>query len=422
MANSLTKVEQIAWEEGCEAAENTNVFAQNAEVYKPDSGMSELAGQTVRIPYANQIEISRGEDVTGSEKDMIDLSVPISLAKADIYNGVFKASATERLVERRIKDNTIAAIRRISSEVSKDIANLVSDKGTLVGAETSNLTDYKHFAKAEAMFSEIELDAQERFMYLGPRTSLGVSNELAMRPTDNSRDHSAYSASKLPDIGTFQVFKTNALKQITAAGATAIATPPTVDGDDQDVTPVAYNSDGGYAAGSTDDIRTQTLLLNETTMTNGDCFTIAGVNRLGQDSKTDTGQLMTFRVISGGGTASLTISPAMVVSGAYANVTAAPDDGAVVTVINTDTAEPTIFTTKEAVTLYCSDLEMKALGGSGDVVLGTYTTSSGLSIAMIRQGKLEDLSAKYRFSVWAKPNIVRPDGCGILLPNQNAAI
>tara|TARA_R110000772_G_scaffold99798_3_gene199752 strand:- start:785 stop:2038 length:1254 start_codon:yes stop_codon:yes gene_type:complete len=417
MANSLTKVEQIAWEEACEAFENNNIFAQNSEIYKPNAGYAEQAGQTIRIPYANQIESSTGLSVSGAYKDIIDVSVPISLAAGDIKNSSFTVTAIEGNFERRIKDSVNAAVRKLSSDVSKDISDTIIAKGALIGAETTALTSYSHFAKADAMLDETEANASDRYMYLDPRMAMGLANDLGMRQTDNSRDHDAYSKSQLPDVGAFQVHKTGSLGQVTASSVTSV----TVNGANQDVDPVAYNSDAAASAPNSDDIRTQSLILSASTYVTGDVFTIAGVNRVGRDTKVDTGQLQTFRVIAGGAT-TITISPAIVAAGPYQNVTAKPANSAACTIINTDTVTPAVFTTKDAVTLFASDLNMSLLEGSARIILDTYTTSSGLSIAFLREGEITGLTVNHRLTTWCKPNVVDPSRCGLLLPSQNAAI
>ena len=420
MANSLTKVEQIAWEEACEAFENSNVFAANADIYKPDSGQSALAGQTMRIPYANQIESSTGLDVSSSIKDVADISVPISLAEADIRNSTFALSVNESLVSRRKSDNVKAAVRKLSSDISVSIHDLIIARGSLVGAETVALTDYKHFAKAGTMLSEVGANSADSFMYIPSRTAMGVANELGMRQTDNARDMRAYGVGELPSIGGFETYQVNTASQVAAALNWTVV----VNGANQYTTPVAYNSDGGYASTESDDVRTQALTVTNTTLSvsNGDCFTIAGVNRVNLDTKEDTGQLMTFRCISGGGTTALVISPAIVATGAYQNVSAVPANGASLTRINTAAVAPTVFTVKDAVKLYCSDLDWSAMDGSAGTVLGTYTTDSGIQVAFLKQGNIATGQVTYRLSTWCKPNIVDPLRCGILLPSQAAAI
>jgi len=418
MPNQLTKEETIAWEAACDAFENNSVFAMNAEVYKPESGMAELAGQTIRLPYANQVNTSRGLDISGGVSDVSDITVPISLSESDIYNSSFDLSATERNVERRIRDNAVAAVRRISSDINTDIRDTVTDRGSLVGAETGSLTDYRHFAKASAICSEIEAKSFDKFMYLGPRTALGLANELGQRQTDNNRDRRAYEMSELPSVGQFRMYESNNMKQISGNSATGL----TVAGANQDIDLIAYNSDGNYPAGASDDPRTQTLTVSANTLADSDAFTIAGVNRIGIDSKNDTGQPMTFRVISGGGSTAPVISPAIVASGPNQNVSAAPANGAAISVINTATAEPTVFTTRDAIKLFCSDLDYSQLIGSNEVMVSSYTTKGGLQVAMIRQGEINDLSVRYRFTTWCKPNVKDPLKCGILLPNQGAAL
>ena len=66
------------------------------------------------------------------------------------------------------------------------------------------------------------------------------------------------------------------------------------------------------------------------TFLTGDVFTILGLNRVHPETKVDTGQLQQFVVTadSGASATSLSISPAIVITGGSQNVVAAPADGA----------------------------------------------------------------------------------------------
>ena len=419
MANSLTKVQQIAWEAGCDAFENMNVFANNVEVYKPDSGYAELAGQTIRIPVANQIESSTGLDVSSSISDVSDLTVPITLAASHIKNATFNLNVQESNVDRRTSDNVLASVRKIGSDISKSIADKIIDQGTLWAGETTALTTYNHFASAGTMLSEVEAQSYDKFMYMPSRTAQGLSNELGMRATDNSRDMRAYGAASLPDIAGFQTFDAGLLKKVPVEQNTTIV----VNGANQDSDPKAYDSDVTLSAPSIDDSRYQVLNITTTTgeMTDGDIFTIANVFRVGQDSKTVSDKLMTFRVISGGETDAITISPAIIASGAYQNVDSIPASGAAIVSVNTVSAAPTVFTTKGAVRLFASDLNWSSLEDSASVVLDTYTTDSGIQVAFIKQGSALTGVVTHRFSAWCNPNVVEPTKCGGILPSQSTA-
>ncbi len=419
MANSLTKVQQIAWEQGCEEFENVNVFANNAEIYKPDSGYAELAGQTIRLPYANQIQSSTGLDVTSSINDVSDLTVPISLSASHIKNATFALNVQESNVDRRTSDNVKASVRKLSSDVSKAIADKIIDQGALWAGESTALTTFSHFASPGTMLSEVEAQHGEKFLYMPSRTAAGLSNELGMRATDNGRDMGAYGTGSLPNINGFQTFDAGSLKSLGAEVAVTVV----INGANQDVDPKAYDSDVTLSQPSIDDVRYQTLAVTNTSgsLTNGDVFSIAGVNRIGIDSKIDSNQLATFRVISGGGTTTVTISPAIIASGAYQNVSAIPANGAAITAHNTVAASPTVFTSKGAVNLFASDLNWSSLEGSAGTILDTYTTSSGLQVAFIRQGNALTGVVNHRFTVWCNPNVIDPLKCGGILPNQTTA-
>lgn len=89
-----------------------------------------------------------------------------------------------------------------------------------------------------------------------------------------------------------------------------------------------YNVDGASQIGST-------LVVNTgaTTFLKGDIITIAGCNRVHPETKADTGVAQRFVVTanSGASATSLSISPAIVVTGGKQNVTASPTNGGAVT-------------------------------------------------------------------------------------------
>jgi hypothetical protein len=256
-----------------------------------------------------------------------------------------------------------------------------------------------------------------QYLYLGPNNHLNLSSELGMRATDNSRDHKAYEAGMLPPIANFKTYESDVIGQVAGSSSTGV----TVNGANQGVTPVAYQSDGTLAAGEVDNPSQQTLTVSASSgLVAGDAITLAGVNRVAHLSKKDTGNLATFRVLAVNGN-DLTISPAIVATGAYQNVTAEPANGAAVTVINTDDAEPAVFTADGAGTFLVSDINWKQIEGS-DRVIESYTTKYGLSFYFIRIGNGITGQVNYRLCAWGKYNLVKPEYAGIILPNQNAAI
>lgn len=118
-----------------------------------------------------------------------------------------------------------------------------------------------------------------------------------------------------------------------------------------------YLTDGANQTGSslTIDTGTGTLLA-------GDVITVAGVNRVHPETKQDTGELQQFVVTADTGTSatSVSISPAIVASGAKQNVTNAAADGQAITKVGGASASHGISLAyhRDAFGFATADLEM----------------------------------------------------------------
>ena len=170
----------------------------------------------------------------------------------------------------------------------------------------------------------------------------GVAQQLGAYQYTDGIPKDALTRAKLPMLQTFDTMRADYRKTLAGNSQTGV----TVNGA-QSHTPQTY------VTGSTTefyDNRRMTLNVNTGTITNmprGTKFTIANVFALNPETRESTGSLQTFTVI--GGTASaLTISPAIVTTGPYANCDAVAADTAAVTILNTTTSAPSIFYTPES--------------------------------------------------------------------------
>lgn len=120
----------------------------------------------------------------------------------------------------------------------------------------------------------------------------------------------------------------------------------------------------------------------------GDIFTIGGVNMVNPQNKQDVGALQQFVVTadqtsSGGGADTIPISPAIVTTGAYQNVTVSPADNAVITVFGAGgvTSPQGLAFHEQAFTFACADLQMP-----GGVDMGERMSDKqlGLSVRVVR--------------------------------------
>lgn len=98
------------------------------------------------------------------------------------------------------------------------------------------------------------------------------------------------------------------------------------------------------------------------TFLTGDVFTILGLNRVHPETKVDTGQLQQFVVTADSGVSatSLSISPAIVITGGSQNVVAAPTDGATINKLGgaSATHDISLGYAKDAFAFVTADLRM----------------------------------------------------------------
>jgi hypothetical protein len=156
------------------------------------------------------------------------------------------------------------------------------------------------------------------------------------------------------------------------------------------------------------------------TITDGEVFTIAGVNAYDNRLQASLGRLQQFRVIgnytaTGGAVANVRIFPAIIVPGsgsggninvnsAHATVTAAPANSAVVTWITpaSSTLKPRAILTKDAIVVSTADLIMPATGIGSRKSL----TKVPLSVRMWQNSVFNTGEHQVRFDVALAANVV----------------
>ncbi len=155
---------------------------------------------------------------------------------------------------------------------------------------------------------------------------------------------------------------------------------------------------------------------NASRLLHGDVFTIANVYAVNPQTRTTTGQLRQFVVtadFSSGTPAAdlkgtISISPALISTGARQTITALPADNAALTIVGA-AATPTpqnLLLHKDAITLACVDLENpNGYGAWGGRVS---SRKLGISMTMARQYDIDTTAFKTRVDVLFGVKTVRP--------------
>jgi hypothetical protein len=164
----------------------------------------------------------------------------------------------------------------------------------------------------------------------------------------------------------------------------------------------AYVVDGASQTGSSLLVKTGTGA-----MAVGDVFTIANVFRVHPETKVTTATLQQFVVTAAytGGAGTVSISPAITVTGAYQNVSASPADAAAITFAGAASTAygRSIAFHPDAFTFATADLVMP-----GGVDMSSRVTKDGLSMRGVRQYSISDDTFPFRLDILYGYACLRP--------------
>lgn len=288
------------------------------------------AGSTVSIKRPTDFTVRDGANV--SNQDVVEGTTSITVNK---QKGVDFAFTSQELT-LNIKDLSERVIKpamvQLANQVDADVLALYKDVPNWVGTPGQAVNSFADFALAPQRLDEYAVMKGDRTAALSPADTWGmVGTQTGLYITGAA--NSAYREGDLGRIAGVDTFSAQNVQTHTVGVATGT---PLVNGASQTST---------YA--TVKDSMTQTLntdgWTNSTTgiLKAGDVFTIAGVYAVNPVTKATLPFLKQFTVTADAnsgattGPAALTIYPAIITSGAFQNVSAAPADNAAITVQGT---------------------------------------------------------------------------------------
>lgn len=406
MANALAKDLELMFENVIEGFDAACVVSQAAETSYPDPTAMQRAGDTFYKKQSTQAATVSGLDVSGSTRaDVIDRFVPAVYSSPQ--NVIYELDAKELRDSQNMINMGKAAAVSLAAEIETTLYAKVAAQASIFVKKVGAIT-WDDGSLAEALMISRGITNPDRKLFLNPFDYQVIAKDLGNRAYLGDRSKDAYERSRVPDLASFATFRTDQIANVTTNG--------TVTG-----TTVNANTSHTVTAMTGDlptDNRYGALVVAGANIANtvaGAAFTIAGVNAVHAISKTDTGQLQTFRIISGQGTANLVISPKIIISGPYQNVTAQAAAGAAVTFLNNATKPANVFWAQGAVTLDYGKLAFPS--GTGAQVL-TGTTKQGVPIVMVAQINAQTGKLFVRNTTLYAATVVDPEKCGVILANQ----
>jgi hypothetical protein len=410
MANGFIKTLDVLFEEFVENYDAACVLSTQAERGDHPAQEMQRAGDTFYVKQDYMTAVQTGMDISGgSATDVIERVVPTTFRQPD--NVRFDLDALElRDPEKRGKYGKAASLR-LASEVDKNLMIAVGTQASIVQKNTTAFAWTMGVAAEAALTTRgISTGQGQIKLFMNPTDYQPVAIDLGNRAYIGATSAAAYEQNQVPSISLFKTYRTDNYYNLAAIGTVS---GTTVNGA-QSFTPSAMTSN------LPTDNRRMTLTVagaNIANTKNGDAFTIAGVNAVHMIDKSDTGQLQTFRIISGAGTTSLVITPAIIATGPYQNVSAVAANGAALVFLNTVTKPVNPFWKQGAVTIDYGRPAFAEFNGAGVQVMSA-TTKQGVPLAMMAAANVLTGKMILRFTTMYAATVLLPEQCGIILANQ----
>ena len=296
-------------------------------------------GSTVAIRRPVKFNVSNGATavVQDTEEKTTNIVVDQRRHVAWDFTTEQLTLSIEEYSERYIKPAVIA----LANDVDVSIANLYNTVWNQVGTIGTTPANYAAIAAAAQRLDEMAVESSPRSMVVNPAAAYAVAGNQATLEAVGDVRKTAYEESMVGRVAKFDMFSTQniATHQVGPLGGA-----PVVNGGSQAVT---YAAAAGNSWSQSFAIRGWTAAA-ALRLRAGDVFTIANVFAVNPVPRTGAKMQMPYLqqfVVTANassdasGNMTATISPPIITSGPQQTVSAAPADGAAITVVGTANAQ-----------------------------------------------------------------------------------
>lgn len=403
MALETAKNILAMYDETCKQMNDNFVFASRMETDTISGVDLQNANNVYWRSVEQQAPVISGFDLSGETPgDVIQQTYPLNVEAP--RNDWFTLRSDDLRDRRFMERRAMAAARKLSADANKRAAELVADTGTLYYESSS--ADFDLVAEADTLMTERQAyrDMGSSF-FLTPRANQAAASNLASRTLyPNNRSEEAYASALIGEnVAGFDLFRAPTYGTIPAA---LNATTTTVASDVTEV-PEGFTTSGGSIV----NVDYRFGVIPFTAVTNfqvGDVITITGVNALGMMDKTDTEQLMTFRIIEINGT-DVTVYPKPIAAdqagitdsqAAYANISTSIDSGATINKVNTNGGQANSFWADDSLTFVNADGNLEVLNEFDGMRVDSTTLDNGIKLYIAYDANLSTLNCRVRLFTW----------------------
>lgn len=431
MSNTFGKTQMaVLWDEVASTTDMNRTLSKDLDFYNPSALMEEGRTTTAAdvdtsttfdsqrdqewIPQEYRMFVTEGIDSTSTTvSDLTDRYIPVRRSRAQHIIAEINTKDLRDPVRRNKKVKGMA----------RELANAVDIFAyqTMINQSSMVITTGADFAFNDAISAELlmlnrGLSGYSKKLFLSNTHYSEVASDLGInqyygREGDKSIPADALEKAYIPNLATFGTMRSDYLLNL--AGVTQLAF--TISGTQSHT--IATNTSGGFFQ----DNRSMILNMNVATAANfpvGTKFSIADVNALNEETRTDNGALQTFTVINHDNDGAPVIQPAIVVEGVspYANCSAAALNTAVVTVLNTVEDAPSLFYTPESTVIVPGILPPPPEDGGVGYVEAS--TEQGLPMRLTWKYDLDREVYRCKALIYYDVQVIYPNQLGLILDNQ----
>jgi hypothetical protein len=401
MPNGFSKEERVAFENILEGFQDALVLSRNVAVFATDQTTMERTNNIMWRPQPYIATSYAGTDMTTNFDDYTQLSVPATIGFSRSVPFVLTATELrDALQEGRLGD---AAKQKLASDINVSVMNVAATQGTLFIKRTTAAAGFDDVAQCEAIMNERGVQMEDRYLALSTRDYNGMASNLSAstRSFGNAVSDQALRAGFVGRIASFDTYKLDYANRKTAAAGGAGLTVSTLASAGNYWVPKATSVATTGETANVDN-RYQTITISSTTnVAPGDAFTIATVNSVHLITKGDTGQLMTFRVISVPSSTTLVISPPIISAQGgsdaevqYQNcVVNTPASNSAIVFLNTVTNFLNPFWYKDSIEILPGRYAVPTDAGAAVM---RAATDQGIELVMQKQYDINTMRTKYR--------------------------
>jgi len=387
MANSLLTISQITRKAAMVLHQKAHFINSINRQYDDSFGQTGAKiGDTLRVRMPNQYTVRTG--LTRSSQDTTETKVdlPVSTVKGvDMaFTSTDLALSLDDFSDRIIDPAMSVLAAAIESDV---YTNLYKKVWNVVDGDAASFA-FTHVSQARQKLVETLAPPDKRTLILTPGHTTKYMNDT------KGLFHSANQVEQAYEEGTLGMIQGFKVKESTIFADHTTGTAAKTTG---------YLSNGATQSGSTIAVDTGT-----TSFLIGDVITFAGVFSVHPETKVSTGQLQQFVITANSGTSatSLSISPAVVATGATQNVSnTIADNSAIVKVAAgaSETINGSLAFYRDAFTFATADLP---LPNGQD--MAARAVVDGISVSLVRGFDISDRSFPCRLDVLYGYAALRP--------------